>query len=312
MKRHIKKVTNVFSWVVIALVATLFAKTLKDNWDNLEGISLRPDIFVILSLVCFVVSIVLSGVAWGKIVDRLTGKRIPIKEAVQIHLASWLLKYVPGQAGSFLNKIAWAKKRKIDGKKITASFIYENVFLLLASTVPTIPILAVAMSEKFTEDVGLFVPLLLSIPLVVLVMTPRVFELILNLIFRILKKQQLSRSELLGTKDNAKFIIEFIVPRIANGAAFVFLAISMVGIEPSQYLVFGAIYVLAGIIGVLAIFVPSGLGVREAVISLFASAYIPVEQAITLAILARFYTTVADVVIAGLYVFLKSGKGSKS
>src|SRR5690606_22500625 len=125
------------------------------------------------------------------------------------------------------------------------------------------------------------------------------------LLFKLLKKQKLSSEELLGSKDNIMFTVEFILSRIINGTAFVLLAISLLGIATSMYVTFGAIYVLAGIVGVLAIFVPSGLGVREAVITLFASAYVPVEQAIALALVARFYATIADLLVAVLFVCIK-------
>ncbi len=250
-------------------------------------------------------SIISSGVLWGKIVDKLTEANIPAREAIRVHLASWLLKYIPGQAGSLINKIAWGRKRDLDGKKITASFIYENVFLLLASTVPTIPILLVALGNKFRESGTLFLPLLIAVPFVAIVLSPWFFTKAINFFFKLAKKQKLKREEMLNSQDNIKYFLLFIIPRIINGAAFVFVAESLINISPSQYLIFASIYVLAGIVGVLAIFVPSGLGVREAVIVLFASAYIPVEQAVLLALVSRFYATVSDILAAMVYLYLK-------
>lgn len=94
------------------------------------------------------------------------------------------------------------------------------------------------------------------------------------------------------------------MPRVLIGAGFVFIAMSVVDVDPSMYLGLGATYILAGIIGILALFVPSGIGVREGVIILFASAYFPVETATLIALLARFYATVADVILALLYGIL--------
>ena len=53
-----------------------------------------------------------------------------------------------------------------------------------------------------------------------------------------------------------------------------------------MWLPFAAAYVLAGAIGILAIFVPSGIGVREAIIVLVLSQYIPVAQAIVISLIA--------------------------
>ncbi len=310
--KKIARYRSLLSWVIIIVTVYFFAKTLKNNWDNLEGVSLAPDLLIVAAVILFVLSIVSSGLLWGKVAKKLTGARVSAAEAVRIHLASWLLKYIPGQAGSLLNKLAWAKQRNIDGKKITASFIYENVFLVLASTVPTIPILLIALGDKFSENETLFLPLLIVAPFVFMVLTPWFFTKAINLLFRLAKKQQLTQEDMLTGRDNLKFFVLFIIPRIINGAAFVFIAESLIGIPASQYLVFGSIYVLAGIVGVLAIFVPSGLGVREAVIVLFASAYIPTEQAVLLAIVSRLYATIADILVAVVYLWLKRSEAVKS
>ncbi|NTW42780.1 MAG: UPF0104 family protein, partial [Cellulomonadaceae bacterium] len=57
--------------------------------------------------------------------------------------------------------------------------------------------------------------------------------------------------------------------------------------------------------GILAVFVPSGLGVRESVFVLIATAYMPVEQAIVIALLARLYSLIGDGVVALVYAVLK-------
>ncbi|HEX5798185.1 MAG TPA: lysylphosphatidylglycerol synthase domain-containing protein [Candidatus Saccharimonadales bacterium] len=308
--KYLKLYKTLFSWAIVAVVIFFFAKTLQNNWNNLGEVSLKPDLLIVIAVILYVLSIVSSGILWGKIVDKLTKAQIPIREAIRVHLASWLLKYIPGQAGSLINKIAWGRQRKLDGKKITASFVYENVFLLLASTVPTIPILFIALGNKFSEGGTLFLPLLASIPFVAIVLSPWFFTKAINFFFKLAKKQKLSQQEMLNSKDNIKYFLLFIIPRIINGAAFVFVAESLINISASQYIVFGSLYVLAGIVGVLAIFVPSGLGVREAVIVLFASAYIPVEQAVILAIVSRFYATIADILAAVVYLLLKRTEGN--
>lgn len=306
---NLKFYKSLLSWAVIGVTLFFFAKTLQRNWDNLGEVSLTPDLLVVAAVILYVLSIVSSGILWGKIVKRLTGTSIPAREATRVHLASWLLKYIPGQAGSLINKIAWGRSRKLDGKKITASFIYENVFLLLASTVPTIPVLFIALGNKFSEGGTLFLPLLISLPFVGIVLSPWFFTKLINFFFKLVKKQKLGQKDMLGGKDNIKFFFLFIIPRILNGAAFVFVAESLINIPASQYLTFGSLYVLAGIVGVLAIFVPSGLGVREAVIVLFASTYIPTEQAVLLALVSRFYATVSDVLVAAVYLWLKRTEG---
>lgn len=308
MKQRFSYLTRFLGWAVIVIIAFLFAKTLKRNWNNLSGVDLTPDGFVFVALVLFVLSVVVSGIVWGRVLAKITGKNIAPKQAIKVQLMSWLMKYIPGQAGSFISKLTWAKKHGIDGKKVTASFIYENLFLVLASVTLALPILTSVVGEKFSEGRGLLLPIFVAIPVFITILIPGFFAFSLNILLRVAGKKNMPKQELLTTRDNIRFLLEFMAPRVINGAAFVLIAISLLGIPPQHYLAYGAIYIIAGIIGILAIFVPSGIGVREAAIVLFASAYIPAEQAITLSLLARFYATIGDGLIAALYFVLKEKK----
>jgi uncharacterized membrane protein YbhN (UPF0104 family) len=102
------------------------------------------------------------------------------------------------------------------------------------------------------------------------------------------------------------------VPRLITAAAFLCVVESMVGVPSDAYVGLGAIYILAGIIGLLAIFVPSGLGIREGVIVLLASHYFTVEVAIALSLAARLYATVADGLLALVYVIMTRQKGKET
>lgn len=300
-----KLLQKVIGWLVVVSVGVLFYFTLVSNWDNVSHLDLRPDIWVVIALTLFVLSVVSSGFLWGQIIRKLTGKNISKSEIVAVHLSSWLLKYIPGQAGSLVNKLSWGARNKIDKKIVFISFIYENAFLFFASTIPTIPIIALSFTDRFAEGIGLFIGLIIAIPLVSISLMPSILHRLLNKIFRLIKKNDLDINQLLSANDSTKYIFKFIIPRILNGAAFVSVAMSMNLINYSEFIVFASIYVLAGIVGILAIFVPSGLGVREGVIVLFCSPLIGVEQATALALVARLYATSADIIIGALYGFIR-------
>ena len=109
----------------------------------------------------------------------------------------------------------------------------------------------------------------------------------------------------LSTFQALRCSVEFIGPRVLNGFGFVVLASTVTTVSPSEWLPFGAAYVLAGAIGILAFFVPSGLGVREAVIVLVLSQYMPTAEAIVISLLARLFSTIGDGVVALIYVGLR-------
>lgn len=298
-----KLLMKVFSWLVIGAVVWFFAHTLYTNWQRLSDVDLGLDVWGAAAFVSFVLAVAVSGVLWGKLTNHLsTDSKMSLKDAIRIHCASWLLKYIPGQAGSYLNKLAWGKKNGFSKKTITTSFIYENTLMVLAGIILSLPIVLV-VADQVLADSSVYLPLLMIIPLALL-LSPKVFRFVLNLMMKMVKRSRFQESDFLSGRDIVKYQLQYLLPRLLNGVGFVFLAISLLPIEPHMYLGLAAAYVLAGVVGMLAIFVPSGIGVREAVIVLLASAYMPVEQAIILSLVARLYATVADIGVGIIYLSL--------
>jgi hypothetical protein len=289
--------------VVLALVAVLFWRALAENWAEVQAQQLQFNWLMVAAVVLFAVAVPVSGLLWGAIVNRLSPlSRVAPREAMAVHSASWLLKYVPGQVGSLLNKMIWGKKRGISRSVMVISFIYENVFLQVSSLVPSAAILLTSVGLVIFQDnpVTLLLPILALIPLLA-VLDRRLFHPVLNFGARRVLKQELPREYFLPPLAVAGYLGAFLAPRVINGVGFVFVASSFLSLAPSAWLPLGATYVLAGAIGILALFVPSGLGVREAVIFLFALQYMTPAQAVILALLSRLLSTVADALVALFY-----------
>ncbi|MFE7846061.1 lysylphosphatidylglycerol synthase domain-containing protein [Microbacterium sp. NPDC057407] len=292
---------------VLAVVGWFFANSLVENWSEVAAQDLDFHPLWIVTTLLFILAVPVSGVLWGGIVRTLDPTaRVSLREAVAVQCASWVLKYVPGQVGSVVNKTVWAGKKSISRTLVIISFIYENVFLQLASLVPgTIIILISLGPDVFGDNVTLLLlPVLAIVPLAIVSWKP-VFHRILDFPARRVLKRSIPREYFLSTPRTMLFAAGFGVPRAINGAGFVVLAATVVPLSPSDWLPFAAAYVLAGAIGVLAVFVPSGLGVREAVIVAILSAYIPVPQAIVLSLLARLLATVGDAGVAGIYALVR-------
>jgi len=121
-------------------------------------------------------------------------------------------------------------------------------------------------------------------------------------------RRRTSREDLfLGASTALRLEVRYLVPRVMNAAGFVLVAAAVVDIGGvDDVLAFGAVYVLAGILGILAFLVPSGLGVREAVITALLSPRIGTADALTIAASARLYATLSDVVL--LFAYLTYGR----
>jgi uncharacterized membrane protein YbhN (UPF0104 family) len=293
--------------VVVVAVGYLFWSALAQNWSEVQAQHLQVNWLMAAAVVVFAIAVPVSGLLWGQIVNRLSPEpRVGAREAMAVHSASWLLKYIPGQVGSLLNKVVWGTRRGLSRTLVVITFIYENVFLQLASIVPGLLILipAVGIGVFGRNAVTVVLPLLALVPLVA-VLDRRIFHRVLSFASRRALKQELPTEYFLPTRSTLLLLAEFVVPRILNGVGFVLVAASFMDVPPAAWLPLGAAYVLAGAIGILAVFVPSGLGVREAVIFVFALQYMTPAQAVLLSLLSRLISTIADAVVALVYAGLR-------
>ncbi|MFP7759736.1 lysylphosphatidylglycerol synthase domain-containing protein [Marisediminicola sp. LYQ85] len=296
--------------VIVGVVGVLFTLALVENWAQVREQDLSFSWLWIVAIVLFAAAVPLSGVLWAAIVNRLSepGLHVSVRDGVMVHSASWLLKYIPGQVGSLVNKVMWGAKQGFSRALIVITFIYENVFLQVASIVPSaIILLVVAGPDAFALDGLTIVLAIAAAGLLVVVLTPPLFRRVLDVVSRRAIKRDLPPAYFLPVTASAGFILAFTLPRVVNAFGFVAVVASFRPIEPSDWALLSAAYVLAGAIGILAVFVPSGLGVREGVLAVcLVAGGFTIAESIVAAILARLLSTAADAVVAMLYGSLRA------
>ncbi len=302
---------RVLRWIVtilvVGVVGWLFARSLIANWAEVRAQHLGFSWLWIPATLCFALAVVVTGSAWGRIVRWLDpSAQVLAREAIAVQCLSWVLKYIPGQVGSVANKVMWAGKKGISRTLIVISFVYENVFLQIASIVPAAVILLIGLGPGIfgSNATLLLAPLLVLIPAGIVLYAPA-FRRIIDLPARRVLKRPVPAEFFLSGPRALISSLEFVLPRIVNGIGFVLIAHTISDIGPAQWLPFAAAYALAGAIGILAILVPSGLGVREAVIVLILSQYVPAPEAIVISLLARLLATIGDAIVALVHLIVR-------
>ncbi|MBX3313400.1 MAG: flippase-like domain-containing protein [Actinobacteria bacterium] len=295
---------------LIAFIAFSVLSRLSSNYEDLEGQSFIGGWRGVVATVTFTIAVLVSGVLWRSTVDACARTAVPLGSAVRANTAAWLLKYVPGQVGAFAWKASWGPKVGISKSQATVAFIYENLFLGITSTVPTIPILLVGLGSTATTSLGwyLVAGVAVAVAFVGLSMEP-VLRRIITLLIRVTKRKvDPAQLSFIGLGDALRLQLLYTVPRIINGIGFVVLVSAVYDVGPGDVVILTAAYTLAGILGILAVFVPSGIGVREAVIVIVLSRMMPVELAAVCAINARIYATIADGVLGVGYLLGRERK----
>ncbi|HLF70922.1 MAG TPA: lysylphosphatidylglycerol synthase domain-containing protein, partial [Dehalococcoidia bacterium] len=129
---------------------------------------------------------------------------------------------------------------------------------------------------------------------------PRILVPVANRLLRLARRDQLDAASVLSAKQTLLVFCAFAVSYCINGAGF-WLVLRVVAPEAqvNPALAIGA-YSLAGLVGVLVLFVPSGLGVREAALVALLGSVISPETALVAAGLARALNVLADLAAPGL------------
>lgn len=298
---------------VVALVGFFFWRSLRDNWGEIREIDLSFGWWMVATVALFVLAVAVSGTLWGRIMARLEDRPVPPLEAIRVQFASWLLKYIPGHVGLVVNKLLWAKGRGTSRLLLVLSVVYENSFLLIVSIVPMVPLLLawqILGGDGLSLSSTVWVGLAVLVP--VLVVTHRkVFSWAVNVIARRTLGRTVPEKHFLSFGEALGFQAGFLIPRVLNGIGICLISSAFSDAGPGAWVPLAAAYAVAGALGILAVVVPSGLGVRESVFVFFASSYMPVEQAIVVSLAARILSTVGDAIIAVVYTGLRLGARSK-
>ena len=295
--------------LLIAFIAYSVLTRLSKNYSQLGGNAFIGGWAGVIATVTFTAAVLVSGVLWRSTVMACSTIAVPRVSSVRAQVAAWLLKYIPGQVGAFTWKAAWGPKVGISKTQATVAFVYENLFLGVTSTVPTIPIIAIGIGSG-TTSLGwyLVAGIAIAIGFLLISYAPILRRLIELAIRATRRKVDPATISYIGLGDALRLQLLYTLPRIINGVGFVALVATVHHVTPGSAIVLIAAYTLAGILGIVAFFVPSGIGVREAVIVIILSRMMPSEVALAIAINARIYATISDGVLGVGYLLTRERK----
>lgn len=267
--------------------------------------------FLVAALCVDLASRYWTVVIWKTILRNLGATQLDDKVGLlYVYAKSWLGRYIPGTAPWILGKIYFASKHGISKSKLAVSSLLEaalQVVVMIAFS-----LFALLIDSRFnviSKDIKLYVALAFILCLVIL--TPRVFNGCLSIAFRVLKRRKIDATNLATTKTIGIGAVMYLLGATLNGLVFFLIAKSISPTLHYQDIWFiMAVGNLSGALGMLAIFVPSGLGVREGVQLLLLSLVMPASLALIVTVVARILSIVSDLLFFALAFALKNNKKS--
>lgn len=278
-----------FGVSAVGFMAWYFYKNRAEFSEKLRGADLG--VFAFSMLFYFVYKLSLASLF--HYVTKLNGCSIRYGKALSAYLISILGKYIPGKVFMLAARLTYYKEENAPLSKVTVCFFIENVCTLLGAGM----LFILSLFFFPNELLGSYRPLtLLLIAAFFVVIHPRVINLLLKILGKIFKKEleiPMKYAQIL------KVALMFIGNWLIVGFGFFMLVRSVnpeVGWNEMPFC--AGVFGISAITGILAVFAPSGLGVREGMIMAGLMLIMPESDAAVVSALSRLWQTVAELLLA--------------
>lgn len=283
---------------IVAAILFFLVRHLASNWGELsdEDVNVQPALLVVSALPA-IVAVLILAVGWTRIVNQLeTRARLPAGQLERVFLYSWLGRYLPGKVGYLLGRFYLGRLLGGSSTALLVSMAYEGLLLLAAgaafATVTLVPALAVE-----SETVWPYLALPALAVAGVAAMHPRVLGWGLGFSMRLLGREYAQEGWLLRPEELLKLGAIYLAAILLNGVGFYLLIISLTDYSVGHMPLAMGAFALAGALGMVSVFAPAGIGVREGIVAAILQTTMPVELAILISLVARLWATAIDVVV---------------
>jgi len=291
-----KKTLRMSLKVLLILVIFYFlGRALYRDWKQIDFRELHFNIgLLVLSIICLCGHFLLFVVGWKMILKEL-GISLPFSKALRIIFYSELGKYLPGKIWTFTGRMYFCQKVGIPNSKTFVSMVLELALTVLSGIL--IFLISLLFSSRFKMDINPFLLVIVAV-LILMMIHPKILVRIINFFLRLLKKEPIE----IGLNFSQIFIMTayYCIIWFCFGIAFYFLINSVTFIIPSKIPILTGSFAISSTIGVVALFAPAGLGVREAILAVLLNNFFPISLAILLSLLSRIWVSIGELVMVGV------------
>lgn len=240
---------------------------------------------------------------WAFVLTELSGKSLPYGVAARIWFVSNLGKYIPGKVWQIVQMGIMSTEQGIDAVS-SGSAAIVNAGVNVACGLAVGVVAGAPIFDRILEPYGYawLSRTVAVLALVCVVLLPS----ILPRAFRLLNRRFGVAAPLNRPPTRAIIVsaVANIIAWVLYGAAFKFLIHGILGSAPGELIEYTAAFAISYVIGYLAILVPGGIGVREAVlITVLVSAPLATApQATAISMASRLWLVVIEIVPALLFL----------
>lgn len=298
-----KAAINAFKVVFTAITLFFLVRYVFKYWQEIPTDRIKsiwPSLLVSLAILTLLR--VYQACLWGKVLTALGGK-LPVLTALTIHTRALLSRYIPGNLWPGLGISYLCHQQGVPVRISVTSWVLETTYTVLGGALAAIVTAPWWLIDDSHAQFGILCAL---VPIGLLAVHPRILCVLISAPLRILGK---TPPEIpLSFLRSAVFALLYVLLFLSQGLVLSFVAMQVEPGHPINPLALAGISAAAWTVGFLSFITPSGIGVREGVMSLMLARVLPAGSAVLLPIIMRILMTLAEVVAAAI----PYGTGAKS
>ncbi|HSX42966.1 MAG TPA: lysylphosphatidylglycerol synthase domain-containing protein [Candidatus Saccharimonadales bacterium] len=257
--------------------------------------------YLVLASVLALITRYMGTYIWFVILRTLGARDLHLqKQLIYVYAKAWMGRYIPGTAPWILGKIYFASQHGISKQKLGVSSLLEGGLQIVTMLVFA---LALLVFDKRLDVLSVsFKALMIGVAVAgIIILIPAIFNRLITLAYKLLRHKELPAEHLATPRTILSGSSLYLVTAVVNGLSLFFIA---KGVDPG--LSYGNIAFamgaasLAGAASMLALFAPSGLGVREGIQLVLFALIMPKELALAVTVITRLWSVGVDVLFFAL------------
>lgn len=301
-----KRLFRLIPWVFYGLLAIFLILYLQSiDYSKLQDITIHWRYVVIATLLALAFRY-WGAYIWTTLLRSLGARDVRLSSTlIYIYAKSWLGRYIPGTAPWILGKIYFASKQGISKNKLAVSSLLEGALQIIVQFLFALALLA------FNPRLDIIpgeIKLLLVVAIIscIVALIPSVFNSLVAKAYTLIKKKPFPAEHQASGKTIGTGFLLYVVGALMSSLSLFFIAKALypeLGYD-QLFFVMG-VGTLAGAISMLAIFAPSGIGIREGIQLALLSLIMPTEIALVITIVTRLWSVAVDFLFYGLAIIYK-------
>lgn len=295
VRRGLRLARRLLGPVLVVLVAVFLGRALVSGFSQASRYEWRFDLpYLALSIALILLYYAQQWGGW-RLVMRSFGDPLSAPESAAIWFSSILGRYVPGSVAMVVGRIGLCRKRGIPASTTFASIVYENALILITAvllTAASVPLWPAFPHEEYALSLAALAPVCLAL------LHPRVFGRLTNAALAKAGRGPLGATLTFGRV--LALVPYYLMGWVLLGLGFAALAASITPVRAGDLALLAGGYAFAWEVGFLSLVVPSGLGVKEGMLTAVSGLAFPLPVAAALAALSRLWQTLAELTAAAL------------